>query len=100
VEPPAGPGSGGVVRARVCVVGRVQGVFFRAAMAQEARRVSLVGWVRNSPDGSVEAEIQGARSNVEAVISWCGTGPPAARVDEVEVQWEPLKGKEDAFLIV
>lgn len=76
-----------LARARIRVRGLVQGVWFRQSTADEARRLGLEGWVRNLPDGSVEAEAQGTRREVEALVSWCWRGPPAARVEGVEVEW-------------
>jgi len=73
--------------ARVQVIGRVQGVWFRASTQEEAARLSLAGWVRNMPDGNVEAFFQGPRDLVEKAIAWCHHGPPLARVTEVRVQW-------------
>lgn len=74
-----------MIRVRVLVSGRVQGVFFRASTAHEARARDIAGWVRNRPGGEVEAVFQGTPEDVAAMISWCRIGPPAARVDAVEV---------------
>ena len=71
-------------RVRAIVTGRVQGVSFRAATASEARRLGVVGWVRNRSDGSVELEAQGTDDQVGALLKWCAHGPPAARVDGVD----------------
>lgn len=80
-------------RARIRVRGLVQGVWFRQSTADEARRLGLEGWVRNLADGSVEAEAQGPRDRVEALVAWCRRGPPAARVEGVEAEWlSPLEG--------
>jgi acylphosphatase len=65
--------------------GRVQGVFFRGWTVSEAERLGLRGWVRNRYDGSVELVASGAAAAVTELIERCRTGPPAARVDEVEV---------------
>lgn len=65
--------------------GRVQGVWFRESMRIEAERLDVAGWVRNTPDGTVEAVIQGPAVAVEALIEWARTGPPLARVDRIEV---------------
>jgi acylphosphatase len=79
------------VRVRVIVSGRVQGVFFRASCADQAHRRGLGGWVRNLPDGRVEAVFEGEEPQVEAMIDWCGHGPPGARVLAVETEaQEPL----------
>lgn len=74
---------------RLCVTGLVQGVGYRWSMTREARSLGLAGWVRNRRDGSVEAQFAGPRQQVERLIVWAGTGPPAARVREV-AQLEPL----------
>ncbi len=76
-----------LARARIRVRGLVQGVWFRQSTADEGRRLGLEGWVRNLADGSVEAEAQGERERVEALVRWCRRGPPAARVEGVEVEW-------------
>ena len=74
-------------RARVVIRGRVQGVFFRAETGERARSLGLAGWVRNNPDGTVEAVFQGDRARVESMIAWCRRGPAAANVEDVEVEW-------------
>ena len=73
---------------RLVVTGRVQGVGFRFAFADEARARNLTGWVRNRADGSVEAIVAGAAADVEAIIAWAHHGPPAARVSDVRVDAE------------
>ena len=77
------------VCARVFVSGRVQGVFYRYTCAREASAEGLRGTVRNLTDGRVEAVFQGPRPAVERLIAWCRQGPPAARVRDVDVSWEP-----------
>lgn len=61
-------------RARVFVSGKVQGVFYRASTQEEALRQGLAGWVRNLPDGQVEAVFEGTPEAVEDMINWCHTG--------------------------
>ncbi len=73
------------VRVRVCVTGVVQGVYFRASTQAEARQLGITGWVRNRADGAVELEAQGSSDAVDALVAWCRSGPPAARVSQVEV---------------
>ena len=68
-----------LVRARFLVTGRVQGVSFRQYTVDEARGLGVRGWVRNLPDGRVEAEVEGERAAVEALLRACRRGPPAAR---------------------
>jgi len=67
------------------VHGRVQGVFFRQGTADEARALGIGGWVRNCPDGCVEALIQGEDEPLQAMLAWLHRGPSAARVDSVDV---------------
>jgi protein-L-isoaspartate(D-aspartate) O-methyltransferase len=69
----------------VRVSGAVQGVYFRASAAREGERFGLDGWVSNERDGSVSLLLQGAIDAVDAMLAWCRVGPPAARVDRVEV---------------
>lgn len=84
-----GDTSSKVRRVRIRVRGRVQGVAYRAATRHEARRLGLDGWVRNLPDGSVEAEAQGDPETVAALITWCHDGPSLARVTGVDVEELP-----------
>lgn len=79
------------------ISGRVQGVFFRGAAAQEARALGLSGWVRNLPDGRVTIVAEGGRRNLEMLFAWAHQGPPAARVEEVEVEWSEYEGKLHGF---
>lgn len=72
-------------RARVSIAGRVQGVFFRHETRQQALSQGLAGWVRNLPDGRVEAVFEGPEDVVEGMVRWCREGPGGARVTEVEV---------------
>lgn len=65
------------------IQGRVQGVWFRESMRREAERLGVVGWVRNRPDGSVEAVAQGAPDAVDALVEWARIGPPQARVERI-----------------
>ena len=63
--------------------GRVQGVWFRESMRREAERLGVTGWVRNAPDGSVEAVVQGSDEAVDALIAWAHAGPPMAQVERI-----------------
>jgi acylphosphatase len=82
-----------VVRRRVVVHGRVQGVWFRESARRRAEELRVVGWVRNESDGSVEAELEGGVEDVEVLLSWFGHGPPQARVDTIEVEDRPPLGE-------
>ncbi len=81
------------VKARVCVFGKVQGVFFRRSAKIKAGELGIVGWVKNRDDGAVEALTQGTREKVDQFIKWCKKGPPFAKVENVKVDWK--KDKED-----
>jgi acylphosphatase len=76
------------------VRGAVQGVFFRVETRDRARSLGLAGWVRNVPDGSVEAVFEGDSERVESLIDWCRRGPRGADVDDVEVSDEDPQGEE------
>jgi acylphosphatase len=80
------------VRKRVVVRGRVQGVFFRDTIRNAAEREGVSGWVRNNPDGAVEAVFEGDGAAVERLVALCREGPPGARVEDVEVRDEPEEG--------
>ncbi|HMO49227.1 MAG TPA: acylphosphatase [Rubrivivax sp.] len=80
---------------RLEIRGRVQGVGFRASLADEARRLGLRGWVRNRRDGSVEAMIAGPDEAVQQLLQWSRRGPPAARVDNM--QSFAASGRFDTF---
>lgn len=71
---------------RVRIKGLVHGVSFRSSMAQVAANLGVRGWVRNNPDGSVEAFLEGDERNVRRVLDWARLGPPRARVDRVDVE--------------
>ena len=87
------------VRASVRIKGRVQGVFYRQSAADEARRLGVAGYVRNLPDGDVEAVAEGRREAVESFVAWCRRGPPAARVDEVQVREGDAQGGFKGFTV-
>ncbi len=84
-------------RVHLLVSGIVQGVSFRYYTVEEARRLGVAGWVRNLPDGRVEAEAEGERRAVEALVAWCRRGPPAAQVDDLEATWGPYAGDLGPF---
>jgi len=81
-------------RAWAVIRGRVQGVFFRAETRDRARSLGLSGWVRNAPDGSVEAVFEGDRERIESILDWCRRGPSLAEVDDVDIAWEEPRGEE------
>jgi acylphosphatase len=81
-----------MIRRRVVVSGQVQGVFFRDTCRRQAHVYGVMGWVRNCPDGTVEAVFEGEPNAVEAMIEWVRRGPPAAEVSRVEVTEEEPVG--------
>jgi acylphosphatase len=80
------------IRAHVFISGRVQGVGYRYFTKNEAKRRGANGWVRNLPDGRVEAIFEGSRTVVDEMIRWCHAGPTAAVVKDVAVEYERLEG--------
>jgi len=86
-------------RAHVKITGRVQGVYYRASMLQEAQKLGLTGWVMNCPDGSVKAIAEGPRDKIDRLIAWCKNGPPGARVTDINVRWETPKHAFRGFAI-
>ena len=89
-----------MMRARLVISGRVQGVDFRASARDEARALRLAGWVRNRLEGDVEAVVEGEEGAVQAFIAWCRNGPPAAHVSAVQVAMEPYTGELQGFRVV
>lgn len=84
-------------RIHIFITGFVQGVFYRAETQSKAQYLGLPGWVRNLPDGRVEAVFEGPKDKLNQIIVWCRSGPAAADVKSVEVVWEEsekIKGFE------
>ena len=86
-------------RVRAIVSGRVHGVSYRASTASEARRLGVVGWVRNRSDGTVELEAEGDPERVARLLAWCNEGPPAAQVESVAVEELAVVGEETGFAV-
>ena len=84
-------------RAHVWVSGEVQGVFFRDSTRQKAEELGLAGWVRNVPDGQVEALFEGPSEKVEAMVRWCEEGPQHASVENVDTNFESAGGDLKGF---
>jgi acylphosphatase len=81
------------VRAHILISGRVQGVFFRSETKYEAKQLGVTGWIRNVPDGRVEAVFEGEEKKVKELIKFCKEGPPGARVTNVDTIWEKYTGE-------
>lgn len=86
-------------RIHLFVEGRVQGVFFRSETKAQADSLQLTGWVKNLPDGRVEAVFEGEEERVDALLAWCRKGPPYAVVKETDVREEPFTGEFSSFRI-
>ncbi len=88
-----------MTRVSVIVHGRVQGVAFRHHTCQRALELGVTGWVRNLPDGAVEGIFEGDEAAVATLVEWCRSGPPAARVDRLEVRDGDYRGEFESFAI-
>jgi len=84
---------------RVIVSGRVQGVAFRAYARAAARKVGATGWVRNLPDGRVEALVEGASEHVDSMVAWFHKGSPSSKVEKVTIYDEKPSGQFTDFEI-
>jgi acylphosphatase len=86
-------------RVHIIISGRVQGVFFRVATKREADSLGVNGWVRNLPDGKVDAVFEGEEDMVKMLIDFCKHGPPRAKVSNVDIVWENYVGEFKSFNI-
>ena len=84
-------------RAHVFVSGRVQGVFFRQSTQLQAQSLGVKGWARNLSDGKVEAVFEGDKSAVQKVVDYCRHGPLAAKVENIEINYEKYMGEFSGF---
>lgn len=86
-------------RVRLRITGRVQGVGFRYSALDEARRLGVTGWVRNTHDGAVELAAEGEREQLQRLVTWCHVGPRGALVTDVEERWLEYCGEFTDFRI-
>jgi acylphosphatase len=86
-------------RLRMVVSGRVQGVFFRGAAADQARALGVSGYARNLDDGTVEIVAEGARRGLELLAAWAHRGPRSARVEEVRIEWSESLNEFSEFSV-
>ncbi len=84
-------------RAHVTIHGRVHGVAFRYSTVARAERLGLTGWVRNTPEGTVEALFEGPENDVESMVQWCHRGPIMAHVTKVDVEYSDATGEFTSF---
>ncbi|MGC8578839.1 MAG: acylphosphatase [bacterium] len=82
------------------IMGRVQGVWFRASTKEIADKLGIKGWVRNLPDGSVEVDATGNADAIEEFIQWCHKGPPGARVTDVSIEYVESMADYTDFKII
>jgi acylphosphatase len=87
------------INVHVFVSGRVQGVFFRSETKHRAENYGVKGWVRNLPDGRVEAVFEGEEESVKALVEFCKHGPAGAKVTRVDLAWEEPAGTLEGFKI-
>jgi len=87
-------------RYHLYISGKVQGVWYRQSMLQEAVKLGVKGWVKNLIDGRVEAYIEGDDDSTKKLIDWCHKGPPTAIVEHIEIQEEPYTGEFKTFKIL
>ncbi len=86
-------------RVNLKIKGSVQGVLFRVGTQKKARELDLTGWVQNEADGTVIIEAEGEEWKLQKLIKWCQTGPEYAKIDQVEVNWQPPSGQYKGFSI-
>jgi acylphosphatase len=84
-----------MIARHIRVVGKVQGVFFRASAKAKADELQINGSVRNEPGGTVFIEAEGEAANVEQFLEWCKEGPPRSRVDNIDVRDAKIAGYSD-----
>ncbi|KEF32517.1 Acylphosphate phosphohydrolase, putative [Marinobacter nitratireducens] len=89
----------GIKRWKLRVSGIVQGVYFRASAEKSATEIGVTGYTRNLPDGDVEIVAEGSEGQLQQLKDWCHQGPPASRVDAVEVIEESATGEFSGFVI-
>jgi acylphosphatase len=87
------------VRTHIFISGRVQGVFFRQETKEKAEELGVFGWVKNLPDGQVEAVFEGEKDKVEQIIKWAQKGPSLAKVNGLDLTWEDFKDEFKKFEI-
>lgn len=84
----------------VKITGRVQGVFFRSRTQEEAGKLGIKGWVRNTPDGKVEIVAQADDKKLEEFLEWCRKGPSHAKVDQVKIKWQEISEEFPDFRVL
>ncbi|HNW09705.1 MAG TPA: acylphosphatase [bacterium] len=88
-----------VKRLALKIFGRVQGVGLRYQAQTMANSLGLTGWIKNRPDGSVEAAVEGPEEELKQFLAWCYNGSRLARVDRIDYQWQPAQKQYRRFVI-
>lgn len=88
-----------MVRAELCIKGRVQGVFYRQSTKETATALGLTGWVRNLENGDVDAVVEGPETAIQNLIEWCWIGPPAAHVSDITTEWSSAQDQFSDFSV-
>lgn len=86
--------------AEIIVTGKVQGVWFRDFVRKTANNLELFGWVKNNPDGSVSAVVEGEEDVISRLIDKIKIGSPLSKVEDVQVNWQPFENKFNSFKIL
>lgn len=81
------------------ISGKVQGVWYRVFVKENARELGLTGWVRNTDEGAVESVVQGEKAAIEQLIAHCRQGPKLAEVKDIDIVWEEIKENVGDFTI-
>jgi acylphosphatase len=81
-----------IIRTHLIISGKVQGVGYRYYTAQQAKKLGITGWVKNLPDGRVEAIFEGTQQTITEMINWCRQGPSAAQVTDITINHEKPQG--------
>lgn len=84
-------------RGHLFIEGKVQGVGFRHFTKINAQEIGVHGWVKNLPDGRVEAVFEGPEDHIDEIVALCEDGPGASRVDHIDFEWEEATGEFDSF---
>lgn len=87
-----------MMRWRITICGKFQGVFYRKSTQKKALELGVSGWVRNLDNCCVEAEIEGTPEQIDAMVDWCNEGPPAAEVTSIDEEEVPVKNDEGFFI--
>jgi len=86
--------------AEILVIGKVQGVWFRDYLKRKAISLKLIGWVKNNPDGSVSAAVEGEEEIINQLIDKIKIGSPLSKVEDVQVNWQTFENKFNSFKVL